>query len=248
MTAKLREGVELQRRYYTETASRYGQMHAHEGAADAFANKVFRSILTMVGARSVLDVGTANGKTLHEMRESFPELFVCGIEPVAALVQEALRGNFAVPGCIIRATGETLPFADASFDVVCEFAVLHHVPNPQEVVREMLRVAKKAVFISDSNRFGQGSIAARLLKFSLYKAGLWNTFNYLRTRGKGYRFTEGDGVAYSYSVYDSFQEVANWADRVFLIPNSSEKHKSWFHPLFTSGGVIICGLRGTIEE
>jgi ubiquinone/menaquinone biosynthesis C-methylase UbiE len=71
-----------------------------------------------------------------------------------------------------------LPFRDASFDVVYEFAVLHHVLNPGGVVKVMLRVASKAVFISDSNRFGQGSRTKKLIKLLLSKSRLWGVFNY----------------------------------------------------------------------
>jgi len=107
----------------------------------------------------------------------------------------------------------------------------------------MLRVAKKAVFISDSNRFGQGSRAARLIKLCLYKSRLWGIFNYLNTSGRGYLISEGDGLAYSYSVYDSFEEIARWADRMILIPSGNGKVSSWVHPLLTSSGVIVCALR-----
>jgi len=110
-------------------------------------------------------------------------------------------------------------------------------------VKEMLRVAKRAVFISDSNRFGQGSRSARLTKLVLYKMRLWGIYNYLKTSGRGYLISEGDGLAYSYSVYDSFEEIARWADRLILIPNGGEKAGSWLHPLLTSGGVIVCALR-----
>ena len=33
---------------------------------------------------------------------------------------------------------------------------------------------------------------------------LWNTFNFLRTRGKHYQVCEGHRLFYSYSVYDSY--------------------------------------------
>lgn len=82
--------------------------------------------------------------------------------------------------------------------------------------KEMLRVAKKAVLISDSNRFGQGLRAARLIKLGLYKSKLWTAYNYVRTSGKGYQITEGDGLAYSYSVYDSFAWLSQWADRIIF--------------------------------
>jgi hypothetical protein len=108
----------------------------------------------------------------------------------------------------------------------------------------MLRVARRAVFICDSNRFGQGSRIARLTKLALYKTRLWNPYTYLRTRGKGYMITEGDGLAYSYSVYDSFELVARWADRIILVPSEPKgKASSWFHPLLNSAGVLMCAIK-----
>jgi hypothetical protein len=68
---------------------------------------------------------------------------------------------------------------------------------------------------------------------------LWGAFNYVRTSGKGYQISEGegDGLSYSYSVYDSFDQIAQWADRVFVISTDKNKPCTWFHPLLTSGGV-----------
>ena len=170
-------------------------------------------------------------------------LFICGIEPVAALLDEpVVRGN-AESGAIIQGKGDALPFADNSFDAVCEFAILHHVADPRTVVGEMLRVAKKAIILSDSNRFGQGPMFLRFVKLALYKTRLWGVFNRLRTSGKGYQITEGDGLAYSYSVYDSFDQIARWADRVIVIPAEKTRTVSWLHPLLTSGTVILCGIR-----
>lgn len=243
MGPKLDTGVALQRKYYADTATRYDQMHEHEGSGDALGNKFVYAILRMIDARSVLDVGTATGRSLRDLKEALPQAFVCGIEPVVALLEEAVANGSTTSGSLVRGSGEALPFADASFDAVCEFAVLHHVANPNAVVKEMLRVAKKAVLIADSNRFGQGSRAARFLKLALYKTKLWSTFNYARTAGKGYQITEGDGVAYSYSVYDSFGLVSEWADRIILVPSAGGKVSSWSHPLLNSGGVLLCALK-----
>ena len=221
--------ITIQRRYYTENAQRYEHMHSHEGSQDGFSAQFVPAMLRMLGARSVLDVGTATGKGMRDLKEALPELF----------------GNLAGGGAILQASGEALPFQDGSFDVVCEFGILHHVGDPAAVVKEMLRVAGKAVFISDSNRFGQGSLAMRVIKLALYKFRLWNAYNYLRTGGRRYRITEGDGLAYSYSVYDSLEQVAQWADRVVLVPLPGDDHKSpsWFHPLLDSGGVLLCAFR-----
>ena len=144
---------------------------------------------------------------------------------------------------MLQAAGEALPFADASFDAVSEFSILHHVADPSAVVKEMLRVARKAVVIVDCNRFGQGSPPARLFKLFLYKIGLWHAFNFVRTRGKRYQISEGDGLSYSYSVYDSYDLVASWADRLLVLPSGTSHSVSWFHPLFTTEGVILVAIR-----
>ena len=40
-----------------------------------------------------------------------------------------------------------LAFPDRSFDLVCEFAVLHHVARPGTVIDEMNRVASRMIAI-----------------------------------------------------------------------------------------------------
>jgi ubiquinone/menaquinone biosynthesis C-methylase UbiE len=243
MATKLTQAVEIQRKYYANTAGRYDSMHAGEGASDPSIFMFVHSMLRMLDVKSVLDVGTATGTAILGLKEAFPRTLVCGVEPVATLLEQAVRSG--VPrGALVCAMGEALPFPDGAFDAVCEFAVLHHAENPASVVKEMLRVARRAVFICDSNRFGQGSRMARLTKLVIYKSGLWGLFNYLRTRGKRYMITEGDGLAYSYSVYDSFELVARWADRVILVPTGSGgKARSWFHPLLNSAGVLVCAIK-----
>jgi SAM-dependent methyltransferase len=134
------------------------------------------------------------------MKSAIPELRICGVEPVSALLDQAVARGSSNSGALIQGQGQALPFADKSFDAVCEFATLHHVSDPAAVVSEMLRVSKKAIFLSDCNRFGLGHLFLRLLKLALYKAGLCGAFNQPRTAGKGYRVTAGDGVAYSCSV------------------------------------------------
>jgi ubiquinone/menaquinone biosynthesis C-methylase UbiE len=248
MAQKPDPGVAIQRKYYTDTAARYEQMHEHEGSGDPLINKFVLSVLRMIDARSVLDVGTATGRGLRDLRQAIPDGFVCGVEPVAALLDQAVQNANASSGSLVRASGAALPFADASFDAVCEFAVLHHVPEPNAVVMEMLRVAKKAVLISDSNRFGQGSRAARLLKLGLYKSKLWGAYNFLRTSGKGYQITEGDGLAYSYSVYDSFHLLTQWADRIILYSGIDKTNPTWAHPLLNSGAALICAVKDYKEQ
>ncbi len=66
----------------------------------------------------------------------------------------------------------------------------------------------------------------------------------LQTRGRGYTISEGDGLAYSYSVYFSYDYLRKWGDRVFAIP-VSESYAP-FHPwspVLAADGVLLCALR-----
>ncbi len=235
---------QIQKQYYTATAARYAEMHVSPDDEHFLALRHISSWVPWLGITNVLDVGCGTGRAVKYFLETHPGLDVRGIEPVPALLDQAARQPGIPAGRLVCGRGEALPFADQSFDAVCEFGVLHHVPDPGRVVREMTRVAKKAVFLSDGNRFGQGRRAARVAKLALYKLHLWGAANWIKTRGKGYTISEGDGLAYSYSVYDSYPALAAWADRMILISTAREKTASWFHPLLTSGHVLLCALRG----
>jgi SAM-dependent methyltransferase len=201
------------------------------------------SILRSLAVHSLLDVGSATGRGLQDFAAALPGALVCGVEPVRALLQQGAAIGNSLTISLLQASGNSLPFGDASFDAVSEFSVLHHVPNPSAVIQEMLRVARKAVIIADCNRFGQGSLPARLFKLFLYKVGLWHAFNFARTRGKRYQISEGDGLFYSYSVYDSYDLLASWADRLLVLPSGATHSRSWFHPLLTAEGLIVVGIR-----
>jgi ubiquinone/menaquinone biosynthesis C-methylase UbiE len=197
----------------------------------------------MADAKTVLEIGAGTGREICRLSNAMPDLSVRGIEPVTALVEQAAKKNRVPANTILQAVGEHLPFRDCSFDVVYSVAVLHHVRHPNVIVREMLRVARRAVIIIDGNRFGQGGWPVRLLKLGLYKAGLWKIANYLKTAGNGYLITAGDGLAYSYSVYDSFELLADWAEQLIIIPADPCEATSWFHPLLTAGGLLVCAVK-----
>ena len=245
MAASAKTAVLAQRKYYTETASRYDVMHAHEAvdADDDTGMQILFSILRALEVRSLLDVGTATGRGLPRLSQGIPNALICGIDPVEALVRQGISSgaNQGLP--LLLATGDALPFADKSFDAVCEFGMLHHVPEPPRVIAEMLRVARNVIVISDSNRFGQGPLPLRIAKLLLYKLQLWNVFDFLRTRGKGYQVSAGDGVFYSYSVFDNYRQIWQWAGSVDLLPIGETSSSSWFHPLLTSSKVLLIAVR-----
>src|SRR5262249_38453324 len=156
-------------------------------------------------------------RTIEHLSTTNPEVTVYGVEPMRELLDVAIAKGVTN---LVRGSGLTLPLRDGSFDVAIECAVLHHVREPEAVVNEMTRVARKAMFLCDSNIFGQGDPVQRLIKLLLYKIGLWKAAKFIQTRGKGYTLSEGDGLAYSYSAYFQYHQLRKWADRVFVIPVS----------------------------
>jgi hypothetical protein len=107
----------------------------------------------------------------------------------------------------------------------------------------MLRVARNAVVISDANRFGQGPLPLRIVKLLLFKLKLWKLFDFLRTRGKGYQVSAGDGVFYSYSIYDNLRQIQQWAGGIQIFPIGETRPRGWLNPLLTSGSVLLIAVR-----
>lgn len=230
---------ELQRRYYADTASSYEAMRGGEEASVERVFDYIAAFLGMLGASSVLDVGAGTGRALRYLHRSDPTLTLRGVEPVPELVEQA---SDEIAAFIEHGRGEQLPFPDDSFDAVIEVGVLHHIRDPEPVIREMMRVARRGVFLADANRFGQGPYASRLAKLALTRLGLWPTVDRLKTRGRGYRVSEGDGISYSYSVYDSYDLIDEWADEIVALPGG-HAGRGWFSPVLTNASVVLCGLK-----
>ncbi len=236
----MRQDVERQRRYYTETAAEYDAAHleVERDLEHGLALALLVGAIDHLGIDSVLDVGAGTGRTVSHLLARFPKLRVVGVEPVAALREQGHAKGIG-PELLTDGDGERLAYPDGSFDLVCEFATLHHVPRPSLVVAEMLRVAKKAVFISDSNSIGQGSAPARLLKRTSRALGLWPLLVLAKTRGKGYHYSEGDGIFYPYSVFDNDEQVRRACRSVHILNTAP----AGIDPRSTSPHVALLGIK-----
>ncbi|WP_034160229.1 class I SAM-dependent methyltransferase [Sphingomonas sp. ERG5] len=197
--------VTAQRDYYTQTAERYDEMHVADGDEHYLALDWLSDIIRQQGVESVLDIGCGTGRGILYLKERHPIRYV-GVEPVAALRAKGHEKGLSADE-LIDGDALNLALPDNSFDLVCEFGVLHHIKDHRRAVAEMCRVAKKGVFISDSNNFGQGSKVNRAVKQMINAVGLWQLFDLAMTRGKGYHYSDGDGVFYSYSVFNDVPVV-----------------------------------------
>jgi SAM-dependent methyltransferase len=103
------------------------------------------------GAR-LLDIGCGNGLVEHLITQHRPDVSVIGVD---------VR---VVPDCMIEVRefdGKTLPFPDKSVDVAMVLDVLHHTENPEILLREAKRVARRAVVVKD--HLDEGFMAVPIL-------------------------------------------------------------------------------------
>lgn len=104
---------------------------------------------------SALDVGGGTGVMAHTIKTLF------GLERVASVdIQDRFLPSLGIEAAVYD--GETLPFADGSFDCILLFNVLHHVPVASRValLRECHRVAGRGpLYIKDHVSQGGGDDA-----------------------------------------------------------------------------------------
>lgn len=238
MPANMASEAEIQRRYYAESGHKYNQMHVDEKGEHEFALGLLAATVDHLEVKSILDLGSGTGRALAYLKQKCPGLKVVGLEPVKEL-REVGYQNGILPEELIEGSGLSLPFGEGEFDMVCEFGVLHHVKTPDVMVAEMLRVAKIAIFISDANNFGQGSFAGRTFKQLLNLFGLWQLAYLIKTKGKGYTFSEGDGLAYSYSVFNNYKQIEEKCSRVSLLNTIDGKINLYR----TASHVVVLGVK-----
>ena len=104
----------------------------------------------------------------------------------------------------------------------------------------MLRVAKRGIFISDTNNFGQGGPVVRSIKQAINAAGLWSIADWIKTGGRGYSVSAGDGVAYSYSVFNDWPQIRQHCRTVHVVNTDG----AGINPYRTAAHVAVVGLKG----
>ena len=96
----------------------------------------------------VLDVGSGDGQIAAALQHLRPD---CRFEGIDVLV----RPNTAIP--VRYFDGLTIPAGAKSVDAVMIVDVLHHAVNPEHLLREASRVARRCVIVKDHVREGFGA-------------------------------------------------------------------------------------------
>jgi len=96
------------------------------------------------GACSVLEVGCGEGKTLCLLAE--PGRLVVGMDISTACLHKASQADRGLD--LVQGDAGHLPLADAAFETVLAAEVLEHIPNWQEALEELFRVARHRIVVT----------------------------------------------------------------------------------------------------
>jgi SAM-dependent methyltransferase len=116
--------------------------YLHEfGVRERRSNVLAREVGACLPLNStVLDVGCGDGLIASLISAKRPDLSFHGIDVLR-------RQNSFIPVDLFD--GETIPFADQSFDVVMFVDVLHHTADPLPLLVEARRIARHSIVIKD---------------------------------------------------------------------------------------------------
>ena len=89
--------------------------------------------------QSILDIGTADGLMLSNLKDAFPNATCAGIEYARDLMACCESKTIY----LTQGDALVLPIKDNAFDVVIATAIIEHVSEPLQLVREAFRVLRK---------------------------------------------------------------------------------------------------------
>jgi ubiquinone/menaquinone biosynthesis C-methylase UbiE len=117
----------------------------------------------------VLDVGTGTAQIVLELARQAPTLQIQAIDASAAMLRVA-QANVERAGMgdrirLVEADARRLPHADSTFAAVISNSIVHHIPEPVDMLREAWRLVKagRRLFVRDLERPASDARVAELV-------------------------------------------------------------------------------------
>ena len=92
--------------------------------------------------KDLLEVGCGSGIAVQLFAKAGANVTAVDLTPWAVETTRARLAALDLPGTVLEADAESLPFEDASFDVVFSWGVIHHTSDMEAALRELVRVCR----------------------------------------------------------------------------------------------------------
>lgn len=148
---------ERTRRYYDDFSATYdrGRDHGYHAMIDDLEISI---VEPYARDRRVLEAGCGTGLILSRLDQVAAD--AVGVDVSSGMLRRAHERGLRV----VQASITALPFKDESFDAVCSFKVLAHVPRIELALRELARVTRPGghLILEVYNRWSLRYVARRL--------------------------------------------------------------------------------------
>jgi SAM-dependent methyltransferase len=185
--------------YYSRTGDQYNSWHCNcdDKSSHNYAVREILNTMQKMEARTLLDVCCGTGRAVRVALDRSYDAKGLDITP---RLLEIAKTDLQIPADrLVLGDATKLPFEDNCFDVVCILGALHHSAQPHRIISEMIRVAKRAIIISDEANHLGGGIKQLLIRMRLFRFACW----VLRRSPRSSRRTvssDGDGPTFVFSV------------------------------------------------
>ena len=102
----------------------------------------FLDWLDVADSKRWVDVGCGTGALLQTILATRKPTLVSGVDRSENFLRHAGQGSGGERPLLAVSDGQSLPFVSAVFDLAVSGLVLNHVPQPENMVREMSRVTR----------------------------------------------------------------------------------------------------------
>ncbi len=127
------------------------------------------SLIGQIAPERALDVACGSGSSLELLIKSTPRhMQFVGIDADRSLL---LGANANLPSGqvkLLQMMAEAMGFAGDSFDLVCVFASLHHLNEPESVISEMLRVLQPGGSFLLAEMYNDAMVEPRLTAVQIH--------------------------------------------------------------------------------
>jgi ubiquinone/menaquinone biosynthesis C-methylase UbiE len=154
------EGAHLGDRFvvwlYNVSAGRYDRIKEFDPDWERrYLGEPVAAVLGSLPDARLLDVGAGTGRLARALAGTPADPFLVNTDASRAMIGEAVKlvDRRASPWVRGRAAG--LPFAPASFDLVCSLEMLEFTPSPRVSLEEMRRVLRPGGWLLVTNRVGR---------------------------------------------------------------------------------------------